>query len=43
MNINLISIFKKTIVENHRNYHKALRNALWTNKFTPKATFEIYP
>jgi hypothetical protein len=35
-NKNLVRIKKKTIVENQRNWHNSLHNALWANRVTPK-------
>jgi hypothetical protein len=35
-NKNLINIIKRTVFENHKNWHNALFNALWANKVTPK-------
>jgi transposase InsO family protein len=35
-NKNLIKIIKRTVVENHKNWHNAL-NALWADRVTPKA------
>jgi hypothetical protein len=36
-NKNLIKIIKRTVVENHKNWHNALLNALWADRVTPKA------
>jgi transposase InsO family protein len=35
-NKNLIKIIKRTVVENHKNWHNALLNALWVDRVTPK-------
>jgi hypothetical protein len=35
-NKNLIQILKKTVLENHQNWHNALHNALWADRVTPK-------
>jgi hypothetical protein len=35
-NKNLINIIKRTVVENHKNWHNALINALWDDRVTPK-------
>jgi hypothetical protein len=35
-NKNLIKIIKRTVVENHKNWHNALLNALWDDRVTPK-------
>jgi hypothetical protein len=35
-NKNLIKIIKRTVVENHKNWHNALLNALWADRVTPK-------
>jgi transposase InsO family protein len=37
-NKNLIKIIKRTVAENHKNWHNALLNALWADRVTPKAT-----
>jgi transposase InsO family protein len=37
-NKNLIKIIKRTVVENHKNWHNALLKALWADRVTPKAT-----
>jgi hypothetical protein len=34
---NLIKIIKRTVAENHKNWHNALLNALWDDRVTPKA------
>jgi hypothetical protein len=36
MNKNLIKIIKRTVVENHKNWHNALLNVLWADRVTPK-------
>jgi hypothetical protein len=36
-NKNLIKIIKRTVAENHKNWHNALLNALWADRVTPKA------
>jgi hypothetical protein len=36
-NKNLINIIKMTVLENHKNWHNALHNALWADRVTPKA------
>jgi transposase InsO family protein len=35
-NKNLIKIIKRIVVENHKNWHNALLNALWDDRVTPK-------
>jgi hypothetical protein len=35
-NKNLIKIIKRTVIENHKNWHNALLNALWDDRVTPK-------
>jgi hypothetical protein len=35
-NKNLIKIIKRMVVENHKNWHNALLNALWDDRVTPK-------
>jgi hypothetical protein len=35
-NKNLVRILKKTVADNHRNWHSSLHNALWANRVTPK-------
>lgn len=37
-NKNLLKIIKRTIDQNHRNWHKALTFSLWTHKITQKAS-----
>eukprot|EP00253_Pinus_taeda_P009284 PITA_09284 len=37
-NKNLIKIIKRTIEQNHRNWHKSLVFALWANRITQKAS-----
>ena len=36
-NKNLIKILKCTAVNHHKNWHKALSNAVWADRVTPKA------
>jgi hypothetical protein len=35
-NKNMIKIIKRTVVENHKNWHNALMNVLWDDRVTPK-------
>jgi hypothetical protein len=35
-NKNLIKIIKRTVAENHKNWHNALLNVLWDDRVTPK-------
>jgi hypothetical protein len=42
-NKNLIKIIKRTVVENHKNWHNALLNALWADRVTPKAVVGNFP
>jgi hypothetical protein len=35
-NKNLIKIIKRTVFENHKNWHNALFNAIWADRVTPK-------
>jgi hypothetical protein len=35
-NKNLIKIIKRTVVENHKNWHNALLNTLWADRVMPK-------
>ena len=35
-NKNLIKIIKRTVSENHKNWHNALFNAIWADRVTPK-------
>jgi hypothetical protein len=35
-NKNLVRILKKTVVDNHRNWHNQLHNVLWDDRVTPK-------
>jgi hypothetical protein len=35
-NKNLIKIIKRTVSENHKNWHNALLNAIWVDRVTPK-------
>jgi hypothetical protein len=37
-NKNLIKIIKRTVFENHKNWHNVLFNALWANRVTPKTS-----
>jgi hypothetical protein len=32
----LIKIIKRTVAENHKNWHNALLNTLWDDRVTPK-------
>jgi hypothetical protein len=41
-NKNLIKIIKITVLENHKNWHNALYNALWADRVTPKASIDNY-
>jgi hypothetical protein len=42
-NNNLIKIIKRMVVENHKNWHNALLNALWVDRVTPKDTIGNSP
>jgi hypothetical protein len=42
-NKNLNKIIKRTVVENHKNWHNALLNALWDDRVTPKAAIGNSP
>jgi transposase InsO family protein len=42
-NKKLIKIIKRTVAENHKNWHNALLNALWDDRVTPKATISNSP
>jgi hypothetical protein len=42
-NKNLIKIIKRTVSENHKNWHNALYNALWADRVTPKASIGNSP
>jgi transposase InsO family protein len=42
-NKNLIKIIKRTVAENHKNWHNALLNALWDDRVTPKAAIGNSP
>jgi transposase InsO family protein len=42
-NKNLIKIIKRTVAENHKNWHNALLNTLWADRVTPKATIGNSP
>ena len=42
-NNNLINILKKTISNNHRDYHTKLFNALWKDRITPKVSIGNSP
>jgi hypothetical protein len=42
-NKNLIKIIKRTVSENHKNWHNALYNALWDDRVTPKASIGNSP
>jgi hypothetical protein len=35
-NNNLIKIIKRTVAENHKNWHNALLNVIWVDRVTPK-------
>jgi hypothetical protein len=35
-NKNLVRMLKKTVAENHRNWHNQLHNSLWADRVTPK-------
>ena len=40
-NKNMISILKKTVVENQRSWHSALPNSLWADRVTPKSAIGV--
>jgi hypothetical protein len=42
-NKNLIKIIKRTVVENHKNWHNALLNAIWADRVTPKTAIGNSP
>jgi hypothetical protein len=42
-NKNLIKIIKRTVSENHKNWHNALYIALWADMVTPKASIGNSP
>jgi hypothetical protein len=42
-NKNLIKIIKRTVSENHKNWHNALYKALWADRVTPKASIGNSP
>ena len=42
-NKNLIRIIKRTIEQNHKNWHKALLFALWANRITQKTSIGASP
>jgi hypothetical protein len=42
-NKNLIKIIKRTVVENHKNWHNALLNAIWADRVTPKTVIGNSP
>jgi hypothetical protein len=42
-NKNLIKIIKRTVAENHKNWHNALLNALWVDRVAPKAAIGNSP
>eukprot|EP00253_Pinus_taeda_P024238 PITA_24238 len=42
-NKNLIKIIKRTIEQNHKNWHKSLIFALWANRITQKASIGTSP
>ena len=43
MNKNLIRIIKRTIDQNHKNWHKSLIYALWANRITQKVSIGTSP
>jgi hypothetical protein len=42
-NKNLIKIIKRTVVENHKNWHNALLNSLWADRVMPKSAIGNSP
>ena len=42
-NKNLIRIIKRTVEQNHKNWHKALLFALWADRITQKASIGTSP
>eukprot|EP00253_Pinus_taeda_P019157 PITA_19157 len=42
-NKNLLKIIKRTIKQNHKNWHKYLVFALWANRITQKASISTFP
>jgi transposase InsO family protein len=42
-NKNLIKILKRTVSNNHKNWHTALFNALWADRVTPKEVIDNSP
>ena len=42
-NKNLARILKKIVVNNQRNWHNPLHNALWDDRVTPKKDIGNYP
>jgi hypothetical protein len=42
-NKNLIKIIKRTVAENHKNWHNTLLNTLWADRVTPKAAISNSP
>ena len=42
-NKNLIKIIKRTVFENHKNWHNALLNAIWVDRVTPKTAVDNSP
>ena len=42
-NKNLISILKKTVIENQRSWNLALPNALWADRVTPNISLGASP
>ena len=42
-NKNLTKIIKRTMSENHKNYHNVLYKALWDDRVTPKASIDNSP
>ena len=42
-NKNLLKILKRSIAENHRNWHTVLHQALWADRVTPKSSIGNSP
>ena len=42
-NKNLLKILKRSIAENHRNWHTVLHQDLWANRVTPKSSIDNSP
>jgi hypothetical protein len=42
-NKNLIKIIKRTVLENYKNWHNALYNAIWADRVTPKSSVSNSP